>query len=289
MKSKVLIFFAVILSIFIISVNKSKTIQTSNEVLRQEDKIKVYTTIYPMYEFSKNIGKDKIDLRIMVPNSTKINQFKPNEEIIEDLNESDVLIYNGSEPWIDNIINSISNDKLIIVKACDGIKTIENEKRNFNMCLNPLNAVGQSNNIKNAFIKADNKNKKFYEKNYNLFKRELIKLDNLYSKEINKLSKKNILVSSNAFSYIANRYNLNQIDISDMSKQGDLDKFINDNEIKYIFSENKIDKNLEKISKKLNINILHLDSIDSLNNEIKSDYIEIMRDNLKKLKIGLKY
>lgn len=289
MKSKVLIFFAVVLSIFIISVNKSKTIQTSNEILRQEDTIKVYTTIYPMYEFAKNIGKDKIELKMMIQNSTKPTQFKPTQEIIENLNKSDVLIYDGSEPWIDNVIKSISNDELIVVKACEGIRSIDDEKKDCNMWLNPLNVIGESNNIKNAFIKADNKNKKFYEKNYNLFKRKLIKLDNLYSKEIKKLNKKNILVSSNAFSYIANRYDLNQIYISDISKEDDLDKFINDNKIKYIFSENKTDKNLKQISKKLQVNILHLNSIESLNNDTKSNYIDIMRDNLKKLKIGLKY
>lgn len=289
MKSKVLIFFAVVLSVFIISVNKSKTIQTSNEILRQEEKIKVYTTIYPMYEFAKNIGKDKIDLKMMISDSTKPNKFKLTEEIIKNLNESDVLIYNGSEPWIDDIINSISNDKLVIVKACDGIKTIKNEKKDFNVWLNPLNVIGESNNIKNAFIKIDNKNKKFYEKNYSLFKQKLIKLDNLYAKEINKLNKKNILVSSNAFSYIANRYDLNQIYISDISKVDDLDKFINDNKIKYIFSENEIDENLKQISRKLKVNILHLNSVRSVDKDIEANYIDIMRDNLKKLKIGLKY
>ncbi|MEJ8554360.1 metal ABC transporter solute-binding protein, Zn/Mn family [Tepidibacter sp. Z1-5] len=289
MKSKILIFCVVVLSIFIISVNKSKTIQTSKAILRQDDKIKVYTTIYPMYEFAKNIGKDKIDLKMIIPNSIKPNQFKPTQAIIEDLNKSDVLIYNGSEPWIDNIINSISNDKVIIVKACEGIKTINDEQKNFNTWLNPLNVIGESNNIKNAFIKADNKNKKIYEKNYYLFKQELIKLDKLYSNEINSLNKKDILVSSNAFSYIANRYDLNQIDISNISKVDDLYEFINDNKIKYIFSENKIDENLRKISKKLQVNILQLDSIEYLNNDIKSDYIEIMRDNLKKIKRGLKY
>ncbi|CAH2214079.1 metal ABC transporter solute-binding protein, Zn/Mn family [Tepidibacter aestuarii] len=289
MKSKVLIFFAVVLSIFIISVNKSKTIQTSNEVLRQEDKIKVYTTIYPMYEFAKNIGKDRIDLKMMVPNSTKPDKFELTEEIIEDLNKSDVLIYDGAEPWIDNIINSISNDKLIIVKACEGIKIIDDVKKDSNIWLNPLNVIGESNNIKNAFIKADTKNKKIYEKNYYSFKRELIKLDKLYSDEINSLNEKDILVSSNAFSYIANRYDLNQIDISDISKQDDLDKIINDNKIKYIFSENEIDENLKEISKKLQVNILPLNSIECLSNNTKLGYIDIMKKNLKQIKLGLKH
>ncbi|WP_099187263.1 metal ABC transporter solute-binding protein, Zn/Mn family [Tepidibacter mesophilus] len=289
MKSKVLIFFAVILSIFIISVDKSKTIQTSNEVLRQENKIKVYTTIYPIYEFANNIGKDKIDLKMMIPNSVISNQFEPTQEIIEQLNESDVLIYDGEEPWIDNIINSIANDKLIIVKAGEGIKTIDDTKKDVNIWLDPLNVIGESNNIKNAFIKADNKNKKFYEKNYYLFKRELIELDKLYSNEINNLNKKDILVSSNAFSYIANRYDLNQIDISNISKEDDLYKFINNNKIKYIFSDKELDEDLNKISKKLKVGILPLNSIESLSNNTKGGYIELMKENLKKLKAGLKY
>lgn len=164
MKSKVLIFFAVVLSIFIISVNKSKTIQTSNEISRQEDKIKVYTTIYPMYEFAKNIGKDKIDLEMIIPDSMKEDQFEVTKEIIEDLNKSDVLIYNGTEPWIDNVINSISNDKLIIVKACEGITTTDKIQKYSDLWLNPLNVISQSNNIKNGFIKADNENKKIMKK-----------------------------------------------------------------------------------------------------------------------------
>ena len=61
------------------------------------------------------------------------------------------------------------------------------------------------------------------------------------------------LVSSNDFFYLANRYDLNQIYISDMSKADDVYKFINDNKIKYIFSENKIDENVEKISEEVEV------------------------------------
>ena len=64
-------------------------------------KPKVYTSFYAMYDFTKTIGGDDIDLTNIVPTGTEPHDFEPTASDMAKLSEADIFIYNGvgMESW----------------------------------------------------------------------------------------------------------------------------------------------------------------------------------------------
>ena len=72
-------------------------------------KPKVYTSFYAMYDFTKTIGGDDIDLTNIVPTGTEPHDFEPTASDMAKLSEADIFIYNGvgMESWADKIIETL--------------------------------------------------------------------------------------------------------------------------------------------------------------------------------------
>ena len=87
--------------------------------LADESKITVYTSFYPMYDFAKKIGGDKINLFNLVPAGTEPHDWEPAPKDIATIGKADVLIYNGAgmENWINKIIRSIDTKNIEIGRA----------------------------------------------------------------------------------------------------------------------------------------------------------------------------
>ena len=161
----------------------------SNGVKKEEgntsdEKVKVYATIFPIYDFTKNIGKDKIELNYIVPPSSEPHDYEISAKTIKDIQNADLLIKNGLgvDGFADNIKSE--SEKLNIVAASEGIEKITYEKDGIHdenhteeehdhgeydphVWLNINNAIKECENIKNALVKVDAKNKEYYEENYN--------------------------------------------------------------------------------------------------------------------------
>ena len=65
-------------------------------------KLKVIATFYPLYDFTQNVGGNKTNVSILVPETVDVHAFEPTPSDIAAVSSADVLIYNGAglEPWI---------------------------------------------------------------------------------------------------------------------------------------------------------------------------------------------
>ncbi|KPU45415.1 high-affinity zinc uptake system binding-protein ZnuA precursor [Oxobacter pfennigii] len=281
----------------------------------QQKKLIVYTSIYPMYDFAQNIGKDKIDLRQMIPAGTEPHDWEPTAKIMADIEKADVLIYNGAgmEPWAEKLVESINNKDLIIVDTSKGIELLTNAEDEHeeeeeedahgeydpHLWLDPLTAIKQSENIKNAFVEADADNKDFYEGNYNEFTDKLNALDSKYKEELVNLKHKEFVVAHAAFGYLAQRYNLEQISLRGINSQDEpsskemkeITEILKSKEIKYVFFETLTSPKLSQaLAGEVGAKTEVLNPMDGLTDEdIKSgkNYLSIMEDNLSVLKKAL--
>lgn len=281
-----------------------------------DNRILVYASIYPMYDFAKNIGKDKIDLRLMVTPGAEAHDFEPTAKLMGSMEKADVFIYNGleMEPWAAKLIGSLDNEKLVKVEASEGVELIKSEEEaeghgeeveekhgeyDPHVWLNPQNAVIQAENIKNALISADEKNKDFYEANFKEFKEKLVALDNKYTEELKGIKKREFVTAHSAFTYLAKKYNLEQESIKglspqaepSMAKMAELSVFAKEHEVKYIFFETTTNPKLsEALAKEVGAQTAVLNPLESLGQEdINSgkNYISVMEENLKTLKMAL--
>lgn len=313
MKKIYMAVLAIIMSLGLISCSNNIK---KEEVNKYNDKIKVYATIFPVYDFAKNIGKDKIELNYIVPPSSEPHDYEISAKTIKDIQNADLLIKNGLgiDGFSDNIKSE--SDKLNILVASEGIEKItykeeghdedqieeehEHGKYDPHVWLDINNAIKECENIKNEFIKIDSKNKGYYEENYNNYVKELKDLQEEYNANLKDIKNKTILVSHDAYGYLCKEYGINQISITginpnqepSMSKIAELTNYAKDNNIKYILFDGLVNPKVSQTianEAKIDTEILYsLDCItkDDFNNN--EDYISLMERNLETLKIVLR-
>lgn len=313
MKKIYMAVLAIIMSLGLISCSNNIK---KEEVNKYNDKIKVYATIFPVYDFAKNIGKDKIELNYIVPPSSEPHDYEISAKTIKDIQNADLLIKNGLgiDGFSDNIKSE--SDKLNILVASEGIEKItykeeghdedqieeehEYGKYDPHVWLDINNAIKECENIKNEFIKIDSKNKGYYEENYNNYVKELKDLQEEYNANLKDIKNKTILVSHDAYGYLCKEYGINQISITginpnqepSMSKIAELTNYAKDNNIKYILFDGLVNPKVSQTianEAKIDTEILYsLDGItkDDFNNN--EDYISLMERNLETLKIVLR-
>lgn len=87
--------------------------------------INIVTTIYPLTEFSKQVGGDKIKVTMLLPPGAEAHTYDPRPSDIVKVNNADIFIYIGEEmePWAEKILKSLNKD-LIIIEAVEVVRTI---------------------------------------------------------------------------------------------------------------------------------------------------------------------
>lgn len=107
----------------------SKSAETKDSLKESENKegLKVYASVYPMYDFAKKIAGDKINVEMIMPQGTEPHGWEPDTEDIKKLENADMFIYNGAglEDWTEKVINSLSNKDLKVVEASEGVELIK--------------------------------------------------------------------------------------------------------------------------------------------------------------------
>jgi zinc transport system substrate-binding protein len=273
-----------------------------NVSMGKEDKLSVYVSFYPLYYLANEIGKDNINLGSIIPNGVEPHDYEPTIRQIESVGKSDVFVYIGAdmEPWSEKVIDTLDKGKTKVVNSSEGIDLIEvNGAVDPHIWLDPMNMNRMALKIKDAFVEKDPDNKAFYEENCEELSKQLISLDEEY-KEVLKNKKRNtILVSHEAFGYMAKAYGLKQMPVAGISPNQEpspktITKLIDiakEKNIEYIFLETLASpKTVQIIADEADLDVLVLNPVAGLTkDEIKNgdDYISIMKKNLDNLKKAL--
>ncbi|MBM2852283.1 MAG: hypothetical protein HW420_830 [Candidatus Nitrosotenuis sp.] len=300
---------AIIASAIIIDVSEPKQGISLHE---KTTKLNVVASFYPLYEFSKNVARDKAEVSAFIPIGVEPHDWEPSANDILNLKESSIFVYNGvgMEPFVDKLIDSGEYNNVKFVETTEGINLIQTNDEHQNepdnhtvynphVWLDPVLAKHQVMMIKDAMIDADPDNKKYYEDNANAYS---IKLDELNSKiqtELSHCKKDTFMPFHDAYSYFANRYGLKTLPLSGVSPESEVTAtdlrefvdFIQKNEIKTIYSEELVDPKLATtLAEEADAQVLIFSPLEGLTNQETIDgitYLDKMNENVQNLKIGL--
>ncbi|OYP11273.1 adhesin, partial [Lachnotalea glycerini] len=80
----------------------SKELTTSTE---ENAKLNVVATLFPYYDFVREIAQDKVNLTMLVPAGMDTHSFEPTPADMIEVNNADVFIYNGGEmeSWVTKV------------------------------------------------------------------------------------------------------------------------------------------------------------------------------------------
>ena len=98
-----------------------------------DDAIKVVTTIFPLYDWVREVAQDDVDIKLdlLLDNGVDLHSYQPTAKDIVDIGESDIFIYVGgeSDKWDADALAQSQNKDIIVLDLMDllGDKAKEEE------------------------------------------------------------------------------------------------------------------------------------------------------------------
>ncbi|KLI25665.1 metal ABC transporter substrate-binding protein [Brachyspira hyodysenteriae] len=240
MQKKILIF----LTILLFSITSCNDANKNNNKT-SNGKINVVATIFPIYDFTKNIALDNINLQMIIKPGIEIHSFNTTPADVIDIQNADVFIYIGgeSEAWAEKIVSSMDTNNKKIVRLIDYVKALDEEivegmehdedhnheeEANHNehendikeshthegvydehIWTSPKNAQLMVAAICNALSEIDADNADVYKANADKYNQELTALDEEIRNAVGSSKRKNIVFGDRfPFRYLAEEYGL---------------------------------------------------------------------------------
>lgn len=267
-------------------------------------RLSVVASFYPMYDFACKIGGDKVEVYNLVPSGTEPHDWEPSTRDIVRLENADVFVYSGAgmEHWVSDVLSSLQNNDLIVCEASDGISLISLDSHGSNdphVWLDPENAIIELENIAKALCDADPDNSAYYEEQLEKWSGEFRALDDEFTQRLSSVSRRDFVVSHEAFGYLAAAYGLEQVGIEgiepdsepDPARMAAIEDYVKDNSVKVIFSEELVsEKVASSIAKATGAELLTINPLEGISETELSagaDYLSVMRDNLSALVYAL--
>ncbi|MDD5930137.1 MAG: metal ABC transporter substrate-binding protein [Spirochaetales bacterium] len=129
MKTKKIIAGVTILLALTTSVFAAKAKKSNNK----SDKIKVVTTIFPEYDWVREIAgnSDNIDLTLLIGNGVDLHSYQPSFQDIAKISNADIFIYVGGESdnWVKDALKNVTNKNIKVINLLEtlGDKVKEEE------------------------------------------------------------------------------------------------------------------------------------------------------------------
>ncbi len=254
----------------------------------KEEKNVVVVTIYPLYEITKEIAGDRLEVVSVMPPNADMHTFEPDPKTLAYIEKAKAVVFTGtlSETWEKRIYKRAKNLNKKIINASEGVKIIEGDPH---FWISIKNAIIIVENIKNRLKEIDPENAEYYEKNAENFIKKLKELDIEYKNALNTCSKKIIIVTHPAYTYLAEEYGFEQIPIYEVHEVEPSPKRIKEiiekakkEKIKFILYEKGFDKKIaETLAREINAELLEVNPI------ISGNYIETMKRNLEAFKVAM--
>lgn len=270
----------------------------NSNLIAAEKKQTVITTLFPLYDFARNVGQDNISVILLLPPGVEAHSYEPSAGDVVRVTEADVFIYTSRqmEPWAEKFIRGIDNKKLIVLEASSGFA--DNDPHTW---LDFTKAMIMVNRIRDVLAARDPANRNLYQAAARQYNKKLAELDTEYQGALSGCRDKVLIQSGHfAFGYLARRYHLKYIaaykgfspDAEPTPRNlAELVDTIRQNKVKYIFYEELVSPRVaETLAQETGVRLLELSAAHNVSREELDkgiSFIDIMKANLNNLKLGL--
>lgn len=281
------------------------------------DKINVVCTVFPEYDWSKEIigDSDKIALSLIADNGTDFHSYQPSTQDIVTVTSCDVLVYVGgqSDLWIEDALKNKSNPDMQVVKLTDimsgsllsepethGEEHEHGEEEQVfdeHVWLSLKNAAVFTDAIAEAICAADSENADLYRNNADAYIEKLTETDKSFEDKLLNAKRKTVLFGDRfPFVYLMNDYGIeyyaafpgcsSETDAS-FDTVVSLAEAVDESELPFVLTIEGSDCNIAEAvisnTKSKDQNILTLDSMQTVRREDiegGKTYLTVMKKNL---------
>ncbi len=288
--------------------------QQTKDPGRNDKKLNVIATIFPVYDFARHIGGDKITLAMLLPPGTDAHHYELKPDDIIKVTNADVFLFTNFEleQWAYKIIGaSDKNTRLQAVETGNGAMMLRLNKEEDDHEAHPAgfdphiwldmdNAQKMVDNITSAFIKKDPRNSDYYLKNAGDYKRQLADMDQKYRTTLAACKTRTVLHAGHwAFAYLTSRYHLKYIAAYNVFADAEpapqkifalIDQIKNEN-VSHVYYEDMMNPRLAKtIARETGTGLLKLNNghdVTRTDLEKGETFLALMEKNLVNFQKGL--
>lgn len=266
---------------------------------KEQDKLQVTASFYPMAEFARAVGGDKAQVTTLVPDGAEPHDWEPSPRDLTKIGRSQLFVYNGLvEPWAEQALQAVAERKVLSVQAGSGLYD-NGSKQDPHVWISPKKAMIEVQRITEAFCEADAANAAYYQANCRQYLEQLQQLDKQMQEIAASAQKKVFITSHAAFGHLAADYGLRQLAVNGLSPQAEptpadlqrLAGIVKQEQVGYIFFETLSDPRIAQVlAKETGAETAVLDPLEGLSEEGRKenlDYIKIMQRNIDNLKLAL--
>ncbi len=202
---------------------------------QQSDKVTVVTTIFPIYDWVKNVGGEHVDAVLLVDNGSDLHSFQPTVKDIATIARCDLFVYVGGESdgWVHDALKTTGAPALNLLEAL-GEKALveelpegaeeeehhheqgdedhedgEEEEYDEHVWLSIKNASHLVGSIGERLQTIDSEHFEEYKQNVQRYQAELSVLDAQYAQAVSKAPYKTLLFGDRfPFRYLADDYDI---------------------------------------------------------------------------------
>ena len=219
----------------------SGTDQETKDGPGQDNRLRVVTTIFPPYDFVREIAGDRADLKMLLKPGEESHSYEPTPQDIIAIQDCDIFIYTGGENdvWVEDILSSMPDNGRLTLRLTDCVETVEEEhvegmkesggheheedasdadheeepesvhEIDEHVWTSPVNASAITEEICRLLCRADPENSRVYEQNAAAYQEELAGLDGQF-RDVVSHAKRRVLIFGDRFPfrYFADEYGL---------------------------------------------------------------------------------
>lgn len=298
---------------------------SKEESISTSDKIEIVTTLFPQYDFARQIVGDKAEVTLLLPPGMESHSYEPTPADMIKINKANLFIYTGElmEPWAHKMIESVDSEQVKVLDVSQGIPLLapnEADEQHHDheaeveghehseddghhhtydphIWTSPQNAKVMVNNILEALCEVDLQNADYYKANAQAYQLQLDNLNDEFEVVVSN-SKHDTIYHSGRFAmqYLMQQYGINYVSAPFEAEPSAalVAQVINEikaNNIPAIYYEELITPKIaQMISEETGAQMLLLHSCHNVSKEDFDNgvtYLSLMEQNVENLKIGL--
>lgn len=269
-------------------------------------KMHVVASYYPLYDFARQVGGDKVYVTNVTPAGSEPHDFEPPAKLLADAQRAPVFLYNGThmEPWAADFVRTYKGEAIPASQGLDLITVNDEDNptqkvQDPHFWLDPVLARQIVDTIANGLSKADPANAAYYAQRAAGYKKQLVQLDAEYQTGLANCQLRQIVTAHTAFAYLSQRYGFTAVSIAGLSPDAEpsaahmaaLARLVQEQHIQYVFFEQLASPRLaDTIAAEAGAKTLVFDPIEGLRDADQKqgkNYLSVQRENLRNLRTAL--
>lgn len=198
---------------------------TAHSPAPREENLSVVATIFPYYDFARQIGGEHATVTMLLSPGGEVHGFEPTLQDLALIEQCDVFLYNGGEGdgWVESLLQGMDTSQKQIVRLMDCVELLaegeehhhhdhehSHEEADEHIFTTPQNAKLIAKAVEDAMAEADSSHKEIYQTNGKNLQNQLCDLEQKY--ECLRGAEKTLVVADRfPFLYVTQEYDLTYI------------------------------------------------------------------------------